>query len=259
MDSEGIAGTAFLTSDSKLITARHCIEYWIGEDIDLTTKVKSLADDNIVKWAILSEKFMQERESEDVSQLLRVFFSVYEEQMPDEPVLSFSSTDENVHINRYHDGILQLADFSDDYYWRSVRPYFSDLEMELGDIVYIDVDMAGSIVMADSVAIAGLNQSSDVAVLGYPNNSSGKKATFAMGSVKENRADTLHRVNPDIQFDANITHGFSGGPVFIRANNKIVVAGVVSKIDTDNGIYKKAVPVTEIDYMIRKKKEEAHD
>ena len=259
MESGGIAGTAFLTTDKKLITARHCIEYWIGNNIDLTTKVKTLADDDIVKWAILSEKFMQERESEVVSQLLRVFFSVYEEQMPDEPILSFSSTDDNVHINRYHDGILQLADFSDDYYWRSVRPYFSDLEMELGDIVYIDVDMAGSIVTADSVMIAGLNQSSDVAVLGYPNNLSGKKATFAMGSIKENRADTLNRVNPDIQFDANITHGFSGGPLFIRANNKIVVAGVVSKIDTDNGIYKKAVPVTEIDYMIKKDKEEEHD
>ena len=174
--------------------------------------------------------------------------------MPDEPIFRFCSTDTNVHINRHHDGILQLADFSDDYFWRSVRPYFCDLEMELGDIVYIDVDQVGSIEMADSAMIAQLNQSCDVAVLGYPNNSSGKKATFAAGSVKENRSDTLNRVNPDIQFDANITHGFSGGPVFIRANDKIVVAGVVSKIDTDNGIYKKAVPVTEIENMIKRER-----
>lgn len=256
LESGGAAGTAFLTTDKKMITARHCIEYWIGNDIDLTTKVKTLSDDDIVKWAILSEKFMQERDNENDSQILRVFFSIYDEQMPDEPIYNFCSTDTNVHINRYHDGILQLADFSDDYYWRSVRPYFSDLEMELGDIVYIDVDQAGTIEMADSVMIGQLNQSSDVAVLGYPNNSSGKKATFATGSVKENRADTLIRVNPDIQFDANITHGFSGGPVFVRANDKIVVAGVVSKIDTDNGIYKKAVPVTEIDYMIKQGKED---
>ena len=254
MENGGAAGTAFLTTDKKLITARHCIEYWIGNDIDLTTKVKKLADDDVVKWAILAEKFMQEREDEERSQLLRVFFSIYEEQMPDEPIFRFCSTDTNVHINRHHDGILQLADFSDDYFWRSVRPYFCDLEMELGDIVYIDVDQVGSIEMADSAMIAQLNQSCDVAVLGYPNNSSGKKATFAAGSVKENRSDTLNRVNPDIQFDANITHGFSGGPVFIRANDKIVVAGVVSKIDTDNGIYKKAVPVTEIENMIKRER-----
>ena len=255
MDSGGAAGTAFLTKDMELITARHCIEYWIGSDIDLTTKVKNLPDDDIVKWAILSEKFMQERENEDVSQQLRVFFSIYEEQMPDEPIFSFCSTDCNVHINRHHDGILQLADFSDDYYWRTVRPYFSDLEMELGDIVYIDVNIAGKIETADSASIAQLNQSSDVAVLGYPNNASGKKVTFATGTIKENRADTLNRVNPDIQFDANITHGFSGGPVFIRVNDKVVVAGVVSKIDTDNGIYKKAVPITEIGNMTKREKE----
>ena len=94
-----------------------------------------------------------------------------------------------------------------------------------------------------------------MAVLGYPNNASGKKVTFATGTIKENRADTLNRVNPDIQFDANITHGFSGGPVFIRVNDKVVVAGVVSKIDTENGIYKKAVPITEIGNMTKREKE----
>ena len=259
MDSGGVVGTAFLTKDMKLVTARHCIEYWIGNDMDLTTKVKNLPDDDIVKWAILSEKFMQERENDDTSQQLRVFFSIYEQQMPDEPIFSFSSTDPNVHINRYHDGILQLADFSDDYYWRSVRPYFSDLEMELGDIVYMDVNIAGNIELADSASIALLNQSSDVAVLGYPYNASDRKITFESGTVKENRADTLNRVNPDIQFGANITHGFSGGPVFIKVNDKIVVAGVVSKIDTDNGIYKKAVPITEIEYMIKKEKEDRNE
>ena len=127
--------------------------------------------------------------------------------------------------------------------------------MELGDIVYIDVNIPGKIEMADSASIAQLNQSSDVAVLGYPNNASGKKVTFATGTIKENRADTLNRVNPDIQFDANITHGFSGGPVFVRLKDQIVVAGVVSKIDTDNGIYKKAVPITEIEYMTKREKE----
>ena len=255
MEDDGIAGTAFLTTDSLLVTARHCIEYWIGEDFDLTSKVKNMKDDDVKKWAILSEKFMQEREDEaDAIQLLRVFFSIFDESMPDEPVFSFCSTDTNVHINRDHDGILQLADFSEDYYWRTVRPYFNNQQMELGDIVFINVNQKGCIELADSATIAGLNQSSSVAVLGYPNNSSGKKATFADGLIKENRADTLNRVSPDLQFDANITHGFSGGPVFVRTGDRIVVAGVVSKIDSDNGIYKKAVPVTEIRNMIKKEK-----
>ena len=255
MESGGTAGTAFLTTDGKLITARHCIEYWIGENVDLTTNVDSLKDNDIIKWAILSEKFMQEREDENVSQQLRVFFSICREQQPDVPLFSFSSTDTNVHFNRSKDGVFLFADLNEDYYWRTVRPYFRNLDMELGDIVFIDVDAKGNIELADSTLIAQLDQSSYIAVLGYPNNNSDKKVTYGNGQIKENRSDTIRRVSPDLIFEANITHGFSGGPVFIRAKRKIVVAGVVSKNDTDNNIYKKAVPVTEISYMMNKGKE----
>ena len=254
MDGKGVAGTAFLTTTRKMVTARHCIEYWIGEEIDITTKTQSLPDDDIKKWAILCEKYMQERE-DDTSQQLRVFFSFYDEKMPDKPVLSFSSTDPCVHINRSRDGILELGDFSDTYYWRTICPVYNDYERELGDIVYIDVDQAGTIEKADSMMINELKQTSNIAILGYPNISSGKKATFSSGKMTESRSNSTIGVSPDLLFDANITHGFSGGPVFIKADGKIVVAGVVSKIDTDNGIYKKAVPITEIMEMEKKGKE----
>lgn len=255
LDTGGAVGTAFLTTSGKLLTARHCIEYWIGDDIDLRTKVSGMSDNDIRKWAILCEKYMQERENKDSSQQLRVFFSIYDYHMPDEPVYCFSSTDSCVHVNRSHDGILEFADFSENYYWRTIRPYFSNWEMELGDIVYIDVDQKGKIELADSAMIAQLNQSSVIAVLGFPNKSSGKEVTYEAGRVIENRFDTV-KVNLDIQFEANITHGFSGGPIFICHDKKIYAAGVVSKIDTDNGIYKKAVPVTEIINMSNRKEAE---
>ena len=137
----------------------------------------------------------------------------------------------------------------------SIKPTPNAPDRELGDIAYINVDTTGTIEMADSTMIASLTQSSSVGVLGLPGNLSGRNLKFMSGNITENRNDTLANINPDIQFDANITHGFSGGPVFIRANDKIVAAGVVSKIDTDNGIYKKAVPVTEINYMIKRGKE----
>ena len=253
MDGCSTAGTAFLTTNGKLITARHCIEYWIGEDFDLTTNVKSLKDNDIRKWAIFQEKFMRERESNDTSQFLKVYFSICGDQLPDDPVYSFTSIDSNVHFSPKI-AAFQITDFEEDYYWQTVRPHFVDHEMELGDIAYIDVDTTGNIELADSASIAQLDQSSMIAILGYPNNESGKRATYGKGQIKENRSDTIRRVNPDLIFEANITHGFSGGPVFIRANHKIVVAGVVSKIDTDNGIFKKAVPVTEIDQMVKKRK-----
>lgn len=252
---EGCApvGTAFLTNDGKLITARHCIEYWISEDIDDMPKSRELND--VKKWAILSETYNYLKEDcVDSVKMLRVFFSICVPGDNCRELFSFRSTDQCVHINRSRDGRLEFGDYDNIYYWRSIQPSPYDLERELGDIVYIDVDTTGAIELADTTMIAKLNQSSSIGILGLPGNLAERNVRHALGHIMENRSDTIG-VNPDIQFDANITHGFSGGPVFIKAKDKLVVAGVVSKIDKENGIYKKAVPVTEIDNMLKKEKE----
>lgn len=250
-------GTAFLTKDRKLITARHCIEYWIADDIDDILRTRK--PDIIRKWAILSESFTYpRRENTDSVQMLRVFFSIHKPDETDQTVFTFTSTDSCVHINRFHDEPMEFGDYDNLYYWRSIHPEPGDPDRELGDIVCIDVDIAGDIELADSAMIAALNQSSSIGIFGLPGNLSGRSIKHALGHIMENRNDTTVGTNPDIQFDANITNGFSGGPVFVKAGNNIVVAGVVSKIDTENGIYKKAVPVTEIDYMIRKEKEDRY-
>lgn len=253
MDGCAPVGTAFLTKDGKLITARHCIEYWIGEDVDDMPKTRELND--VKKWAILSETYNYLKdESVDSVQMLRVFFTICVPAENGREIFSFSSTDPCVHINRSRDGRLELGDYDNIYYWRSIQPSPYDLERELGDIVCIDVDTTGVIGLADSTMIAELNPSSSIGILGLPGNLTERNIKHALGHIMEDRSDTIG-VNPDIQFDANITHGFSGGPVFIKTQNGLVVAGVVSKIDTENGIYKKAVPVTEIDYMLKKEKE----
>lgn len=252
---EGCApvGTAFLTKDGKLITARHCIEYWISEDIEDMPKTRELND--VKKWAVLSETFNYLKEEDvDSVQMLRVFFSIHTPGDNGREVFSFKSTDSCVHINRSRDGRLEFGDYDNIYYWRSIQPSPYDLERELGDIVCIDVDTTGTIELADTTMIAELNQSSSIGILGLPGNLANRTVKHALGHIMENRNDSTVTPNPDIQFDANIIHGFSGGPVFIKANNRLVVAGVVSKIDTENGIYKKAVPVTEIDYMLKEEK-----
>lgn len=249
----GAVGTAFLTTDNKLVTARHCIEYWIGEDIDEMPKTR--APDDVRTWAVLAETYMYNKDPENDSiQMLRVYFSVCKPNDREHPVFSFSSTDPCVHINRDHDGFLEFGDYDNVYVWRTVHPTPDAAERELGDIVYIDVDKKGAIALADSATISSLTQSSAVAVLGFPRNLKEIKCKFSSGRIAEDRSDTTG-VNPNIQFDANITHGFSGGPLFIRKGNTYFAAGVVSKIDTENGIYKKAVPVTEIDNMISREKE----
>ena len=246
-------GTAFLTKDKKLITARHCIEYWIGEDIDEMPKTRELND--VKKWVVLAETYNYQKDEEmDSVQMLRVFFSICAPRESNRELFSFSSTDPCVHINRSRDGRVEFGDYDNIYYWRSIQPSPYDPERELGDIVCIDVDTVGTIELADSAMIAALNPSSSIGILGLPGNLTERKITPALGHITEDRSDTIN-VNPDIQFDANITHGFSGGPVFIKVGKRLVAAGVVSKIDTENGIYKKAVPVMEIDYMLNKEKE----
>lgn len=257
---EGCApvGTAFLTKNGKLITARHCIEYWISEVVDDMPKARELND--VKKWAILSETFNYMREDRaDSVQMLRVFFSIHTPGENGREIFSFKSTDPCVHINRSRDGWVEFGDYAHVYYSKSIHPSPYDLERELGDIVCIDVDTVGTIMLADTAMIAELNQSSSIGILGLPGNLTERNVKHALGHVMENRSDTTMVPNPDILFDANITHGFSGGPVFIKAKGGIFVAGVVSKIDTENGIYKKAVPVTEIDYMMKKEKEGKND
>ena len=65
---------------------------------------------------------------------------------------------------------------------------------------------------------------------------------FAKGVVKQDCNDSTI-----ILMEADINHGFSGAPVLKKTKDGIVAIGVVSKVDsTSGGLYKWAVPVTEI-------------
>ena len=53
-----VSGTAFITDDSLLVTARHCVEPWLNVDsipAD-SSKIESLP----VKWALMAETRNQE-------------------------------------------------------------------------------------------------------------------------------------------------------------------------------------------------------
>ncbi|MBR0181869.1 MAG: hypothetical protein IJQ05_01155 [Bacteroidaceae bacterium] len=242
-------GTAFLTQDGKLITARHCVEYWIGANLDLTTKVeKDLAKDNILRWAIECETFNQFYAPDSVMQL-RVYFSVY--NFMGNKIDSLESTNERVHINREKDGVFQLADFNKEYYWRSVRPYFNDRSMELGDILWIDgFKESGKIKLAGKKQMTKVKNGSKLMICGYPMTGIGdKRMTFTEGSIRRNAQTEAE----NLFFESNINHGFSGGPVLMKVGSDIVAIGVVSRVDSiSNGLYKWAVPITEIN---REKKE----
>lgn len=249
-------GTAFLTSDKKLITARHCIEFWLNTKIDKIMDVSSLDPDDVTRWAIEAETFMQEHEdSQDTIKVLKVFCSVYSQDSLDIPKFVFHSLEPRVHINRMHDAITTVPDINYNYYWRTIVPEYKDREMELGDISYIDVDEQGNIELADSVQMSRLTEGTPIGFLGYPQNGIGdRRLTYENGNIT--RDIPKNCITQNLYVKGGINPGFSGGPVFTMIENDVVAIGVVSRVDSiSNGIYKWVVPISEIEHMNKRKEE----
>lgn len=244
LTNDAPTGTAFLTTDGRLVTARHCVEYWLGRNLDLTTKVETLSDDDVVKWAIETESFNQSQLEEHSSQMImKVWFSIY--NFLGEKKYSFVSTDPRVHIDKEKDGLFLMADFSGNYYWRSIRPYFEDRKMAMGDILWIEgIAENGKVAIGSSEDLKRIVRGTKLMVCGYPMTGNGEKRMIpASGSIKS-------KPDPDSEnlfFESNINHGYSGGPILIKAGRRIFAIGVVSCVDSvSSGLFKWAVPVTEI-------------
>ena len=242
LEGETPTGTAFLTTDGRLITARHCVEYWVGTNLSLTTQISDLDEDDIVRWAIETETFNQLQE-EDSLKYLQVFFSVYD--FLGNKKFSSNSTDKHIHINKDKDGIFLLADFSQNYYWRTIRPYYTDRQMELGDILWIDsFPEHGKVTIANKKQLGKIKNGTRLMVCGYPMTGVGdKRMTSTEGVIR--RSTSIESEN--LFFEANINHGFSGGPILTKIGNDIVAIGVVSRVDSiSSGLYKWGVPVSEM-------------
>ena len=234
-------GSAFLTNDGKLITARHCVEYWIGTNLDLTTKVSSLDEDDIVRWAIETETFNQTHDRD--SAMLQVFFSIFD--FMGNKKYSFDTTNKRVHINKDNDGVFYIADFSQESYWRTIKPYFINRKMELGDILWIDgLPEGGKMKTANHSQMEKVKCGTKLMICGYPQTGIGDKRMISTEGTIRRRASAN---TENLFFESNINHGFSGGPVLMKEGNEVVVIGVVSRVDSvSSGLYKWAVPITEI-------------
>ena len=172
LEGDTPTGTAFLTNDGKLVTARHCVEYWIGTNLDLTTKVNGLDKDDIVRWAIETETFNQTHDRDSVT--LQVFFSIYD--FMGNKKYSFDTTDKRVHINKDNDGVFLMADFSQESYWRTIKPYFNDRRMELGDILWIDcLKEKGKVKIADNNQMGKVKNGTRLMICGFPTTGIGDK------------------------------------------------------------------------------------
>ena len=249
-------GTAFLTTEGKLVTARHCIEFWLNRKISRVTNVAQLDDDDIIKKAIEADTYMFCRdEQNDTVMALKTYCSVYNPDSLDSPLFVFHSLESRVHINYAHDKFYPIPDPSGNYYWRTIIPRGNNREAELGDIAYIDVDEKGIVELADSVKISTISEGTPIVFLGFPQNGIGDRTLmYEDGNIT--REVAKDGINQNLYVKGEINPGFSGGPVMARINDKIVAIGVTSRVDSiSNGVYKWVVPVSEIAEM--RKREEA--
>ena len=243
-------GTAFLTTDGKLVTARHCIEFWLNRKINRITNVEGLDDDDIVKWAIKASTYMYCREEQnDTIMALKTYCSVYQPDSLDSPLFVFHSMEPRVHINYAHDIMTMIPDYSGNYYWRSIIPRNNDRVAELGDIAYVDVDEKGIVELADSAMISTISEGTPIVFLGFPQNGIGDR-TLMYEDGHITREVARDGINQNLYVKGEINPGFSGGPVMARIGKRIVAVGVTSRVDSiSNGVYKWVVPVSEIAEM----------
>ena len=229
-----IRGTAFLSEDGELVTARHCIEPWLN--------FKRLYDEGAqlpktVGWAMEAETFNQTHKGGTTYRVVshcRLFTA------DGEPCGEFLSSDFLYDDSR--DEIVELGDYSDVRYWRSVSGRFNRSDMMLGDIAVLrNSGLRGTIRLAPAARIPSwLKTSATLHFKGYPNR---------VETGMENReGKVLRDFIPGhlISHNGGLEPGFSGGPVLIARRGRVYAVGVVSTFDRDSDKCIYSVPVTEI-------------
>lgn len=244
-------GTAFLTSDSLFITARHCIEPWINDEewdgvsskakmspeVRLATKVET--GNRIAGY----EKYVLRAHC-----VISKGFERYDYYSPD------------FNMNKSRDMVMRLGNTEEVIYWRTIFPIAHKRDMELGDFAYLKPEKLSNDAAYPPTKIAEwediinfVGQSNhDIAVMGYPlNDNNTEVVTEVWGNLMAfEYHDSLNTPIGCLQLSADINPGNSGGPVFAKIGDEIKVIGIVSKADgrANQGMFW-AVPITEVQNM----------
>ena len=254
-------GTAFLTTEGHLVTARHCIEPWLNltEGTHLDTSCEATPLHIRMALEATTRNIIAESEDDNTQWQMVSYCSLRKPEINDSVLLRVTSTEFVIDDSRDH--IMEFGDFSHQYYWRSikVRPHRTD--MMLGDIAFLPqaselLHQTGTIKTASKEEVAKLchKANRNLIIVGRMSNNAESKqlqspsAHLMLQITEANCRDGYP--NTVIAHDGNISHGFSGGPVMTRSGLfDWCVLGVVSVTDTDNDNWYYSVPISEIERM----------
>lgn len=244
-------GTCFFTCDSLCVTARHCVEPWIDySDWTDNTTMNDLPQD--VYWAILSEQSQMEQ-----SDTLYRIISRCQVMDDDSCICEFTS--DKCLFNRSRDIIARMGD--ERLPWRIVYPLYSRQDVELGDFAFVRTERKGELELATDTYLASVtnDEETEIRIFGYPRTNHGnlwESQTVSEIKIPEKLENGYDRC---IQLTVGGTSGYSGAPVIVKKNGKMMVVGIFSKIDdfvdSKNKFY--AVPANEVSQYNPKANNEA--
>lgn len=254
-------GTAFLTTDGSLVTARHCIEPWLNvpQGAHLDTSSNSPFPHISMALKATTRNVIAENENDYTRWEMVSYCSLRKPEVSDSVLLRVTSTAFVMNDSRDH--IMELGVFSHQYFWRSIKVRQNRTDMMLGDIAFLPqansmLHQDGTIMMATKERVTKLchKVNRDLVIVGRTTSNMGSKP------LQSSKAQLMRQIteanccdgypNIVIAHDGNISQGFSGGPLMTRFGLfDWCVIGVVSVTDTGNSNWYYSVPISEIERM----------
>ena len=262
VEVDNVFGTAFLSTDRQLVTARHCIEPWlnIADDIELDTLAVGTPD--YVKMALeaVTNNVIADYMGDNARWEVVSHCSLRKPEQGDSVLLTVKSTDFIFDDSR--DEIVECGDFEHQYFWRSITVRPRRIDMMLGDIAYLPCNdlltsYKGTIRLATRKEMKEICQKPNqpIAILGRTTTDTGNKQIQSpdaklSGTLEDKSFDDEGFPNVVIAQKGSIEPGFSGGPIIARVGLwGWRVIGVVSVKDSHDKDRFYSVPITEIERM----------
>ncbi len=239
-------GTAFVTTDSLIVTARHCVEPWLNsvrpEEISDIPDI----DDRLVQMALAAETESQ-LYGDDAIRLVAYL------TLTDSRGRKTHMRSTDFATNTLRDEIVELGDFATDLYWRSIAHRHGRADMMLGDVAVAKTDTAGLIALAKPKVLADkLKTHTPLTFIGFPQSEhSGEDAEAETDRLRQPISHIDDGAIFMLAHGGRLAPGYSGAPVLIRDGSGFAAVGIVSVLDAKNGHRSYSVPVTEI-YSILK-------
>jgi hypothetical protein len=214
--------TGFLLDDGRFVTARHCVQAWRFEN-----------DDNVLLTAAIAESTAN----------LQIVASLKAINRQGK-TFTFKSTD--FKFSDVYDGTMSLG--TDDN-GRAISINLVELSQDervwSTDWAYVNTSSRGAITM-DKDLSNQLRAGTGLHVLGFPK-------SIGVGDTQSTITPTYNTFS--VGFDGldksgcflhtrGTDHGNSGGPIFARKGNKLVVVGIVSRGSNRSEEYNYGVPIS---------------